>query len=151
MDHRFWNRINKTKGCWYWLGAKNIPNGYGVFTFNYKKIYAHRYSYIFHNNINSIPKGMDVCHTCDIKFCVNPNHLFLGTRKDNVRDMDNKGRRRSATGEDAGTAKMTWEKVRELRESYNHDPKPLRYYAEVYGIHHTTVMDILKSNNWNEK
>jgi hypothetical protein len=76
--------------CWVWSGAKLNTNGYGVIRINKKNELAHRVSYIIH--IGPIKDGLWVLHKCDNRSCVNPGHLFLGTRTDNVNDMYKKGR-----------------------------------------------------------
>ena len=89
---RFLKKIRKTNECWIWTAALD-KDGYGVFRYKNKEKYkykAHRFSYEFF--IGEIPKGKLVCHTCDNPPCVNPYHLFLGTRKDNTQDMLKKGR-----------------------------------------------------------
>lgn len=84
-------------GCWLWNRALGAY-GYGLcnrWIKEKKKSYpAHRESYSIFKG--EIPKGMLVCHKCDVRSCVNPNHLFLGTDLDNIRDMDRKGRRKNA-------------------------------------------------------
>ena len=76
-------------GCWEWQGAIS-DTGYGALTIKGKTIHAHRYSYQI--NIGDIPKGMFICHKCDNRKCVNPNHFFLGTNGDNMLDAREKGR-----------------------------------------------------------
>ena len=78
--------------CWEWLGFKD-SRGYGQIRINKKNIRTHRFSYEhYKNNGQPIPSSLCVCHHCDNPSCVNPNHLFLGTYKDNAQDRNRKGR-----------------------------------------------------------
>lgn len=86
---RFISKLNITNNCWLWTGTIS-PKGYGIFWSNRKNKLAHRISYQMFNG--EIPKNKMVCHTCDIRECVNPDHLWVGTALDNNKDAIKKGR-----------------------------------------------------------
>jgi len=92
-EDRFFQKVNKTDKCWLWTGALN-SRGYGCFSIDRKSKLAHRYSYEIYKG--EIPKGMYVCHACDVPNCVNPDHLWLGTASDNIKDMFKKDRQGSS-------------------------------------------------------
>ena len=95
---RFFNKVIKTENCWIWTAGLRGKTGYGAFKMCGKVIDSHRVSYMIHKG--EIPNGMYVCHTCDNRRCVNPEHLFLGTAKDNWIDGVRKGRIRPSTNTD---------------------------------------------------
>jgi hypothetical protein len=86
---RFWRKVRKTDGCWEWT-ASFRGLGYGQIKVNQKMLYAHRVSWEMANG--PIPDGLCVLHHCDNPPCVNPDHLFLGTQADNMRDKVRKNR-----------------------------------------------------------
>jgi len=97
LEERFWRNVIKSSSCWEWVGPKNYY-GYGVLGNGRgnSQIFAHRLSWEIHNG--AIPDGEGyhgtiVRHVCDNRWCVNPGHLLIGTQKDNVKDMDERGRR----------------------------------------------------------
>jgi uncharacterized UBP type Zn finger protein len=92
--------------------GKPRPNGYVRITVNYKSWYAHRYAWFYH--FGEIPEGMDVCHKCDNRRCHNIDHLFLGTRKDNMQDAKNK--KRTASGFKLPQTKLSEEQKMEIVE-----------------------------------
>jgi hypothetical protein len=98
VQQRFWSVVEKTEGCWLWRYGTNL-DGYGQFslpkakTTPARKWMAHRLSWTWEHG--PIPSGLCVCHKCDVPPCVRPDHLFLGTHHENMRDAVRKGRMRS--------------------------------------------------------
>ena len=122
LEERFWNFVDKqsNEDCWEWKG-QILLNGYGRISLGSKKDgggLAHRVSWKLHNK-KDIPDGMFVMHKCDNPSCVNPNHLLIGTPKDNTQDMIAKGRKNvvSPKGEGNGKSLLDAEKVRLIRSS----------------------------------
>lgn len=141
----FWKRVNKSETCWNWIGVKD-KDGYGTLSIRGKGLKrAHRLSWEIHNG--PIPDGMSVLHKCDNPSCVNPEHLFLGTQLDNMRDKTAKGRGIYLKGEDAGRTKLTEKQVRQIRRMIE-EGKTQRAIAKEFSITHGAVHLIAKRINW---
>jgi hypothetical protein len=89
LEVRLWSHVEKMDECWLWTGARTT-NGYGRITVGGKGHQAHRVAWMLASG--AIPDGLYVCHRCDVKLCVRPAHLFLGTQHDNMQDAKAKGR-----------------------------------------------------------
>lgn len=134
-------------GCWLWTGCR-AAFGYGRINAadngpaQVKN--AHRVSWEM--NKGEIPDGLCVLHKCDNPACVNPDHLFLGTRRDNVHDMVSKKRNRSGDqrGERHGGRKLSSEDVRDIRKR----ERSATDYAEHYGVHWRHIYAVWRSEKW---
>lgn len=148
---RFWMKVSKTDTCWLWTGTL-VNKSYGYFRVDGRDILSHRYSYLIHKG--DIQNGLLVCHTCDVPACVNPDHLWLGTAADNMRDRFEKGRYKGAglftVGEDRWNAKLTWEKVAEIRAFYQPGKKghSINSIAKIHNINYKTAWRIIKNVSW---
>jgi len=145
---RFWTYVKKTDTCWNWIGG-TTGRGYGHFYDGTKEMLAHRFSYILSHG--SIPDGLYICHTCDHPLCVNPNHLFAGTQKDNLKDASMKGRQlrpNPATGENNGNSKLTKENVKKIKSLLNQTGFTLTEIGDTFGVGHSTISAIKKGIIW---
>ena len=147
LSERFHNRIIKDEGgCWLWNGRKS-KSGYGMITDKGKERLAHRLSYELYKGSLS---NKFICHSCDRPECVNPDHLWEGTAKDNAQDMSRKGRvnkTRKARGSRHVCAKLTEADVFMIRELHK-GGEGLRDMALHYAVSVTTIYDIVKLRTW---
>lgn len=159
MKMRFMAKVAvQENGCWMWQGAKD-RKGYGVFSVGGRQYdadgkrqnsmkAAHRVSYELFNG--GIPDGLFVLHKCDTPGCVNPEHLFLGTNLDNVRDMDAKGRRVNAPkhGSDHANSVLNEKQVMEIMKMLESRSPTQRKIAEMYGVSNSTINHIKTGRLW---
>lgn len=143
----FWDKVEKGSNCWIRMGAKT-RNGYNVLRWNKKQEYAHRVSWMIH--FGEIPIGLCICHKCDIPNCVNPEHLFLGTQMDNLRDMVKKGRGgyHGLPGEKHPDAKLKEKDVLFIRQFYRKGEITQQKIAEQFGITQQTVSKAISGFTW---
>lgn len=132
--------------CWLWRGYRDKA-GYGIFSFRGRNVGAHRAAWGFYRGEIGDRK-LHVCHKCDNPPCVNPDHLFVGTHKDNMADMIAKGRARhpshSRGGEQSGRSKLTNELVRQILASRD----GVREIARRLGVSHSTVSRVRSGQSW---
>jgi hypothetical protein len=146
---RFWTKVEKTSGCWNWT-AHVMSNGYGQFGIGKQLFLAHRVAYELTNG--PVLDGLFLCHTCDNRRCVRPDHLFPGTAADNAADCKAKGRNGFAWGHKSPYCKLSSEDVADIRRRYvrNYEwalrgwRSNSRELAEEYGISHQYVGNLAK-------
>ena len=145
---RFWSKVDKSgtspaaqRGtalglgeCWLWT-AGSAGEGYGIFD----HVRAHRWA--FQETNGPVPVGQCILHRCDTRRCVRPAHLFLGSRLDNVRDMDAKGRRTVLRGADNGRSKLTGDQVEDIR--CNRENNTRLELARRHGVSKSTIDAVL--------
>lgn len=142
---RFWSKVTpagEADECMLWRGSCNA-HGYGQFNLTGNRpVLASRHAYTL--AVGPIPDGLDVLHRCDTPPCVRPDHLFLGTHLDNMRDMDLKGRRVNAG------AKLTIEQVQAIRAIGPYTAERRREVAKRFGISVSNLNRILQRKAWKD-
>lgn len=146
---RFLSLIEKTDSCWLWTGSKK-GKGYGSFYVGptqKDRMVAHRYAY--QQFVGPIPEGLFVCHHCDNPACCNPEHLFVGTHSDNMKDMAAKGRHHglpTAKGKKFA-AKLNPEKVAEIRSLHARGAS-YGELSEKFGVTSQNIGCICRRKTW---
>lgn len=159
---RIMSRVDTSSGCWEWTGTR-LPAGYGRISVNGRHTYVHRLMWDLTHG--AIPNGMFVCHQCDNPRCVNPDHLFVATQKDNLADMRTKerhpwhGKRGDESllrqrpecilrGENNSMAKLSNIQVREMRRLFMTGTQTQRQLSRMFRINEGTVSLIVRGLAW---
>lgn len=153
---RFWSNVDirGADECWIWQGSLN-SNEYGQFSLggrvNGRTVGAHRIAY--ESEVGAIPDGMQVNHHCDNRACVNPAHLWVGTKTDNSADMKRKGRGRGGAviplrGEENAQATLLEQQVHDIRRKYAEGGYSYRGLAGEYGVGRTAIGQIVRRETW---
>lgn len=167
LEERFWAKVHKTDGCWEWTAFVN-SDGYGRIIRGRVVLLAHRVSWEFANG--PIPGGLLVCHHCDNRPCIRPEHLFLGTYSDNAIDMTKKGRHgahvhpesvrrgdghwsrvhpeKVSRGSGNGASKLTEEKVQNMRKVRLETGMPYHSLGALFGVSANTAHEAVSGKRW---
>jgi hypothetical protein len=153
VDHKIIKRFESfiepepNTGCFLWTGCiSRRKDPVGSFGYKGKPIYAHRVSYLI--NKGPIPNGMCVCHKCDTPACVNPEHLFLGTQLDNIKDRVKKNRSGSARGSSHGHSIFTEEIVMQIFDERISSNSSYAALAKKYNCSRSAIAHVLKRRSW---
>jgi hypothetical protein len=146
--HNFWDRVDRTGECHIWLGTRD-RQGYGKLQFGRRNLMAHRVSMSWRHGHDPLELDPGVCvlHHCDEPSCVNPDHLFWGTRADNSADAKAKGR--TLRGESKAGSKMTEENVLEIHDCDRLNKKTSNvFWAKKFGVSDRTIRKIRSGQMW---
>jgi len=129
-------------GCWLWQGM--VREGYGEVSLDGRKLRAHRLAWMLFRG--EIAPGMVVCHKCDVRACVNPEHLFLGTPAENSQDMLNKGR--NSRGERHHNAKLTEDQVSRIKAMLAENRLYISEIAREFDVTPSAIRSIKQGRTW---
>lgn len=142
--NNFYTDLSKINECWNW--EKDLLDGYGRVKYKSKMHLAHRLSYRL--LIGDIPTGLFVCHHCDNRKCFNPNHLFIGTNDDNMKDMIKKGRHKAwAKGKIGVNAKLKIDDVIKIKKMIL-DGMGNTEISKIFNVGHVAISDIRNNRTW---
>lgn len=128
-------------GCWTWLGSR-FGNGYGRITLTTGGVGVHRLAY--EAWVGEIPEGLLIRHRCDNKICMNPNHLELGTNRDNYSDMVERHRRNAPKGDNHYATKIDTQKARKVYSMWLSGDYKMRELAKLFSVSNQTITNVIK-------
>lgn len=155
LSERFWEKVNKNGSlvrpdlgnCWEWTATLDTA-GYGRIVYGWRNHrLAHRISWFLTHGRLPVSTTC-VCHACDNRKCVRPDHLFLGTKSDNSYDMFRKGRYRHVVGSAHPLAKLSEKDVKKIRQEYQKKRTPHRIIAKRYGMGRSTISKVISGVYW---
>jgi hypothetical protein len=133
--------------CWNWIGNKS-DTGYGRYYFEDKVQKAHRVSYKLF--VGDIPQGKLICHKCNNRLCINPQHLYVGNHKDNYSDAIKAGTVYMKNGEDNPFAKLKKEQVIKIKELYIPYKVSAQKLANIFRTSRKNILHIVNNETWRE-
>ena len=146
LPPRFWRKVIKRHGgCWVWTASRDT-SGYGHFRIGGTTFRSHRLAY--QETKGQIPPGKILRHTCDVRHCVNPEHLILGDHQQNCQDRIVRSRSAPVDGEKNPNRKLTATQVAEIRHRYSPGVLGETDLAKQYGISRSQVGNILRHERW---
>jgi DNA-binding XRE family transcriptional regulator len=141
----FWAHVKRADGCWLWTGNFD-SHGYGSLQYEGQKVGAHRVAWELTHGV--IPADMCVCHRCDNPKCVNPEHLWLGTKSENALDRHVKGRSRGPEGIRQHDARLNLQKAEDIRAAYATRRYTQRALGVRYGVAQQSIGKIVNGRMW---
>lgn len=144
-EQQFWDNVHKTDTCWLWKKART-KDDYGLMSFAGKQYKAHRLSWLLAHG--AIPAGLHVLHRCDTPNCVRPEHLFLGTHRDNMADRAIKGRANLPRGEAHGSSRLTAAQVLAIRERRKNAGASFYELGRAFSISAQHALNICHGRVW---
>jgi hypothetical protein len=145
LTDRFWPYVQKTHDCWLWTGFTH-RQGYGRIWVRTRLELTHRVAWRL--TYGPIPPGMCICHHCDNPRCVRPSHLFLGPQRDNVHDMEAKGRGKKCKGSQHHMTKLTDTDILTIRSRYAAGRTTQQTLADRYNVTPSTIGKIIRREQW---